>query len=97
MLSAATAILSESHKAIVTYFLVGIVFSTAVAIVMYRIHLRCCAKSALWIMIKSKMPRYRQGPEVQRRDASNVVDHSPTNFVSKTEINLREPLLENSG
>ena len=38
VLSAAAAILSEAHKAIVAYLLVGIVFSTAVGIAMYHIH-----------------------------------------------------------
>lgn len=96
ILSAAAATLSEAKKEIATYTLVGIVFTTAVGIVLYQLHLNHCAKSALWLKIKSKIPHYQRGVS-SPIDFDALIQNTPEPDipVSKTVINLREPLLEN--
>ena len=67
VLSAAAATLSEANKEIASYVLVGMVFATAVGIVLYHIHLHYLAKSALWLKIKS----------CYQQDKNNLVPNTP--------------------
>ena len=94
LLSAVAATLSDNNK---TYILIGLVFATTVGIILYQIHLCYFAKSALWLKIMSKMSCF------QEKKKSNVlapldkqVQNTPEPIISKTVIDLREPLLESS-
>ena len=88
VLSAAAGILPKASKEIASYVLVGIVFATAMGIFAYHIHLTYIAKSALWLKIKSKIPRNRQDKE----SPVNLKRVKP--IVTQTQIQLRESLLE---
>ena len=92
VLSAAAATLSEANKEIASYILVGMVFATAVGIVLYHIHLHYLAKSALWLKIKLC---YQQDKNI----ATDLIPNTPElpiQAVSRTDIDLREPLLDDS-
>ena len=92
MLAAVAATLSGASKQIVTYVLVGIVFTTMAGLVLYHVHLRYCAKSALWLKIMSMVSHCQQPPT----ELSNQIQHTsePIEAVSKTVVSLREPLLD---
>lgn len=91
-LAAVAATLSGPSRQVITDVLVGIVFATMAGLVLYHVHLRYCAKSALWLKIKSKVSRRQQLPTEHRDQIPHTPE--PIKAVSKTVISLREPLLE---
>ena len=97
-LSAAAGMLPESSKEIASYVLVGIFFATAMGIFTYHIHLTYIAKSALWLKIKSRIPRYWWDKENPAADLNKVVPCKPEPIKAVTQthiqVQLREPLLE---
>ena len=91
ILSAAAATLSSAIDVIVTYILVGMVFVMAMGIIVYHLHLRCFAKSALWLKIKSKVSCYQQDSNSSREENPLI---QPDETVSKTIVNLDSPILD---
>ena len=77
------------------YSLVGLVFVVMIALIAYQFHLLYIAKTTLWVRLKNKWPRFRkQQSELQTSDDTINPPHDPHKIVTKTVIELREPLLD---
>ena len=98
-LSAAIAILPDTYKEVVTNVLVGIVFATAVGIVLYQIHITYIAKSVLWRKMKSNIQIhcacFQQEVNTHASMQDDALIHNATKLpnVSRSFISLRESLL----
>ena len=101
VLSAIT--LAGLSSAALVYSLVGIVFVTMIGIIVYHFHITYTAKSAMWLKVCTGMTNsakelqaffstYRPPTDAPVHSSS----HDPHKIVTKTVIELREPLLENS-
>ena len=79
------------------YSLVGLVFVVMIALIAHQFHLLYIAKTALWLRLKNKWPRFRK----EQSDSCDIPphitnpSHDPHKLVTKTVIELREPLLDN--
>ena len=85
------------NTAALVYSLVGLVFVVTVALIALQFHLLYIAKTALWLRLKNKWPRFRKEhaqSEVQISDDTINPSHDPHKIVTKTVIELREPLLD---
>ena len=94
-----TALIGLNTAALV-YSLVGLVFVVMIALIAHQFHLLYIAKTALWLRLKNKWPRFRkEQSEAQISDSTppqmTNPSHDPNKLVSKTVIELREPLLDN--
>ena len=86
-----TALIGLNSPALV-YSLVGLVFVVMMALIAHQFHLFYIAKTALWLRLKSKWPQFRKvSPEVQ---ISINPSHDQHKLVTRTVIDLREPLLD---
>ena len=86
-----TALIGLNTAALV-YSLVGLVFVSMIALIAHQFHLLYVAKTALWLRLKR---RFRKVPtEVQISDDTVNQSHDPHNIVTKSVIELREPLLD---
>ena len=99
-LSAVT--LAGANSAALVYSLVGIVFVTMIGIMVYHFHILYVVKSAIWLKIKERLSstfkktsRPPLNTETVPCAPNNATSHDPRKIVSKTVIELREPLLEN--
>ena len=90
-----TALIGLNTAALV-YSLVGLVFVVMIALIAHQFHLLYIAKTALWLRLKNKWPRFRkEQSEIQIIDDAAInTSHDPHKFVTKTVIELREPLLD---
>ena len=98
VLSASVAIITEDKKRALVYTLIAIVFSTVIGTILYQFHLLYIAKTATWLKMKAKLSNFLQKPKNIAENEAPVPVNKPTNPpkpVSKTFIELREPLLEN--
>ena len=84
------------NTAALAYSLVGLVFAVMIALIAHQFHLLYIAKTALWLRLKNKWPRFRKvSSEVQISNHTINPSHDPHKLVTKTVIELREPLLDN--
>ena len=90
IISTSTAMFPELYAEIVTYVLVGIIFTTLLVIVMYQIHYHYILNSKLWQRIKSKLTSYHQNSNT----TTNKLTLELIKPVSETVMGLREPLME---
>ena len=89
-----TALIGLNSPALV-YSLVGLVLVVMIALIAHQFHLFYIAKTALWLRLKSKWPQFRKvSSEVQISDNSINPSHDQHKLVTKTVIDLREPLLD---
>ena len=95
ILSAAT--LADVNTPALVYTLVGVMFATMVGIVIYHFHICYTAKSALWQKIEAKVTLCLQKKPKEAAVNDPIVNTgaSSTKIVTKTHIELREPILEN--
>ena len=91
-----TATLAEYKWPALVYLLVGVVFATMVCAIVYQFHLLYIAKTALWLRVKAKLSPYFQHSKSPPQPEALLPNpsHNPHKIVSKTVIELREPLLE---
>ena len=83
------------NTAALVYTLVGLVFVVMIALIAHQFHLLYIAKTALWLRLKNKWPRYRkEQSELQTSGDTINRSHDPHKIVTKTVIELREPLLD---
>ena len=83
------------NTAALVYSLVGLVFVVMIALIAHQFHLLYIAKTALWLRLKKKWPRFRkEQSEVQTSDDTINPSHETNKIVTKTVIELREPLLD---
>ena len=89
-----TALIGLNTAALV-YSLVGLVFVVMIALIAYQFHLLYIAKTDLWLRLKNKWPRFRKEQlELKTSDVTINPSHDPHKIVTKTVIDLREPLLD---
>ena len=89
--------LAGLDTAALVYSLVGLVFVVMIALIAHQFHLLYIAKTALWQRLKNKWPRFRkEQPEVNTplNAVSVNPSHDPHKLVTKSVIDLREPLLD---
>ena len=83
------------NTAALVYSLVRLVFVIMMAFIAHQFHLLYIAKTALWLRLKNKWPRFRkEQSEIQISDDTINPPHDPHKIVTKTVIELREPLLD---
>ena len=97
VLSATT--LTGLNTAALVYSLVGLVFVTMIALCAYQFHLLYVVKTTLWLRLKNKWPRFRKKlseDQISDDTPQNTINlsHDPHKVVTKTVIELREPLLD---
>lgn len=99
LITLSTSSLANVRSLALTYSLVGLVLITMTGIVAYSFHIRYTAKSALWLKVNAKVKYYTQKRQNIPTDDvpvnAGVSSRDQTKIVSKTHIELREPLLEN--
>ena len=99
VLSAIT--LAGLNSAALVYSLVGIVFVTMIGIIVYHFHITYTAKSAMWLKVRTGLTNSAKrllklfSTSPPPTDAPvHSSSHDPHEVVTKTIIELREPLLE---
>ena len=92
-LSAVVAL--TTHETVLAYILIGIVFVSKAMVILYHFHVLYIAKSALWLNTKANLNiRFRKSAKTDGPPAVPTAMPSQDAIVSKTVIDLREPLLE---
>ena len=81
------------------YSLAGLVFVVMTALIVHQFHLLYIAKTALWLRLKNKWSQFRSRKVSSEVQSSNdiIIDnplHDPHRIVTKTVVELREPLLD---
>ena len=80
------------------YFLVGLVFFTMICVSAYQLHLQYVVKTALWLEVKEKWKYCRKAsrsqPQIKDESCFVKPSHDPK-IITKSVIELREPLLDN--
>ena len=91
-----TATLAEYKWPAVAYTLVGTVFVIMVCTAVYQFHLLYLASTAAWLKVKVKLfPYFQHSGSPSRAEVPLPnLSHDPHKIVSKSVIDLREPLLE---
>ena len=91
--------LTGLHSRGLVYSLVGLSLITMVLICAYQCHLLYVTKTAMWQSLEGKLSRYR--PKLHRANVTDDVppsiintSHDPHKIITKTVIELREPLIE---
>lgn len=98
-LSAVTAQLTNKTRTTLIYSLVGIVFTTTIGVTVYHLHILYIAKSTIWLKVIALIGSQFCNPKTAAEtdpSTANITTSSqhPHKIVSKTVIELREPLLE---
>ena len=104
VLSAAT--LANANSPALVYSLVGKVFAIMIIIIVYHFHLFYTAKTSAWLKFQARMTCFRGAlkrvtaghvsqPPPMTSNRVNASSHDPHRIITKTEIDLREPLLDN--
>ena len=91
------AVLAGINKIALVYTLIGIVFVTMLGTIVYQFHTIYIAKTATWLKIKAMALAFRQKPKNATETEAPVdapAEAGPLKVVSKTIVELREPLLE---
>ena len=83
--------------AALVYSLVGLVFVVMIALIAHQFHLLYIAKTALWLRLKNKWPRFKEEQSDSGDTTPHITNpsHDPHKLVTKTVIDLCEPLLDN--
>ncbi len=86
-------------KTTIAYVLVAMVFVTMCLVVVYHLHLICTARSPLWLKLRAAVTRHYQNTRLTTEAVPSAVNtglssHDPHARVTKTVVDLREPLLE---
>ena len=94
VLSAAT--LADVNTPALVYSLVGVTLATLIGIMVYHFHIRYVTRTAFWQRIETKVTsHFKNKPKyVFSTAGTELSSHDPTKLVTKTHIDLREPLLE---
>ena len=88
--------LAQMNSVIVVYFSVGVAFVALLAVIVHHFHLVYTAKTALWLKMKLHVLGYLQRKKTPKEiNEPPVVAPKDSHIVSKTVVQLREPLLEN--
>ena len=84
------------------YPLVSVVFVTMIGIVVYHLHSIHIAKSTVWLKVKAKVLcknrlfNMSASERTPLLTPTNTSSHDPHKIISKTVVQLREPLLEST-
>ena len=97
VLSAAT--LADVNTPALVYSLVGMTLATLIGIMVYHFHICYVTRTAFWQRIETKVTLYFKNKSketgiVDPTAGTELSSHDPTKLVTKTHIDLREPLLE---
>ena len=96
VLSAAT--LADMNSPALVYSLVGVTLATLIGIMVYHFHIRYITRTAFWQRIETKVTsHFKNKPKEMDANLTAGTDlssHDPTKLVTKTHIDLREPLLD---
>ena len=97
VLSAAT--LADMNSPALVYSLVGVTLATLIGIMVYHFHICYITRTTFWQRIKTKVisPFKKKPKETDIDDptvGTDLPSHDPTKLVTKTHIDLREPLLD---
>ena len=95
--SAAT--LADANSPALVYSLVGVTLATLIGIMVYHFHIRYVTRTAFWQRVESKVTsHFKNKPKetdiVDLTAGTNLSSDNPTKLVTKTHIDLREPLLD---
>ena len=97
--------LTKYNSPTIVHSLVGVVFVTMIGIIVYHFHITFTAKSGIWLKLKSELASFlatvnrSKGTAAENQNTlqlSGTSSHDPDRIVTKTVIELREPLLESS-
>ena len=93
------AALAGLNSAALAYSLVGSVFAATIILSALQFHHVYISKTAMWLKLKNKFTRRKKDAQEDSSDAPHAAavntSHDPHKLVTKTVIELREPLLEN--
>ena len=97
VLSAAT--LADMNSPALVYSLVGVTLATLIGIMVYHFHIRYVTRTAFWQRIETKAKSHfknksKEADIVDLTAGTGLSSHDPTKLVTKTHIDLREPLLD---
>ena len=91
--------LAGLNSAALAYSLVGSVFVATIILSALQFHHVYISKTSLWLKLKNKFTRRKKDTQEDSSDAPHAAaantSHDPHKLVTKTVIELREPLLEN--
>ena len=88
------------HKTLLVNFLVGLAFIAMVGAVVHHFHILYVVKSAKWLQMKAKVSFWYHTRKASSTKAATALSpspassHDPHKIVSRTVIELREPLLD---
>ena len=95
--------ITEYNSPAIVYSLVGVVFVTMIGIIVYHFHITFTAKSGIWLKLETKWASFifivthSKGAAAENQNSLQFFrtsSHDPDRIVTKTVIELREPLLE---
>ena len=93
-----TATQAELNSPAIVYSLIGVVFAIMIGTIVYQFHYVYIAKTSMWARIKAwvQVLPYLHHSKGQPKTEISLPNrsHDPHKIVSKTVIDLREPLLE---
>ena len=97
VLSVAT--LADMNSPALVYSLVGMTLATLIGIMVYHFHICYVTRTAFWQRIETKVKsHFKNKPKetdiVDLTAGTGFSSHDPTKLVTKTHIDLREPLLD---
>ena len=87
--------LALTNSAVVVYFSAGVTFVVMLAVIVHHFHLLYTAKTALWLKMKVRISGYQQRKKLKEINEISIAAPKDSKTVSKTVVELREPLLEN--
>ena len=89
--------LAQMNSEVIVYLSVGVTFVSILAVIVHHLHILYTAKTPLWLKIKLHISGY-----LQSKNTPKEINEPPVSMpkeyphiVSKTVVELREPLLEN--
>ena len=94
-----TATLADMNSPALVYSLVGVTLATLIGIMVYHFHIRYVTRTAFWQRIETKVTSHfknklKETDIVDLTAGTGLSSHDPTKLVTKTHIDLREPLLD---
>jgi hypothetical protein len=93
-----TTALASLHSKVLVYSLVGLSFISMLLITVCQFHILYITKTALWQRLGKKWLERKSATSVPADTAPHTtgkMSHDPHRVITKTVIELREPLLEN--
>ncbi len=99
IITLSTTTLADANSAGVVYSLVGIVFATMVWIIVYHFHIAYTAKLPIWVKFRTTIIEGIKNLTARKAHlpppVADASSQDPHKIISKTVIDLREPLLDN--